>query len=69
MEKPLTIVVDEFEDALIDLVNNSGIQAFILRPIFERVLATIKQVEKNQLNFDKKMYGEFLVSKEEHDDD
>lgn len=60
MEKPLTLLAVDFENDLIDLINNSGLPAFIIKPMFEKMLVSIKQAERKQLEVDRESYNKSL---------
>lgn len=69
MDKPLTIVAYDFENTLIDTVNNAGLPAFIIKPILERVLQYVKQAEQRQLKSDMEAYKQSIESNEGENDD
>lgn len=58
MEKPITIMKNEFDEALVKLVNESGLPAFILKPSVERMLQLLEQLEARQIEQDKKAWEE-----------
>lgn len=69
MDKPLTIVAYDFENTLIDTVNNAGLPAFIIKPILERVLQYVKQAEQRQLKSDMEAYKQSIENNEGENDD
>lgn len=58
--KPITIIREEFIIDLKNLINDSGLPAFILEPILKDTYNRIKIVEQQQLENDKKRYQEML---------
>lgn len=69
MDKPLTLVAYDFENSLIDTINNSGLPAFIIRPMLERILTSVKQAEQRQLKVDMEAYEQSLKKEEGECDD
>lgn len=62
MNKPTSIVREEFKNNLVNLINDSGLQMFIIEPILQSVLAEVRAVANAQLEMDKKRYEESLAS-------
>lgn len=60
MNKPITIVREEFIEGLTNLINNSGLPAFILEPVLRDTYNKVKAAERQQLENDKKRYQEML---------
>lgn len=60
MEKPLSILRDDFIKNLADVINKSSLPAFIITPVLQTFLEEIKQIEKKQLNEDKIKYANYL---------
>lgn len=55
-EKPATLLQREFEEKIVEAVNNSNLPAFVLVPILEGALAEVKRVEEQQYEADKAAY-------------
>lgn len=53
MNKPITIAREEFLNGLINLVNNAGLPAFIMREAMGNVYTELQRLEKEQLERDK----------------
>ena len=53
MIKPSTILRQEFIDAEVKLINESGLPAFVLIDILERTVAELRQLEVQQYEADK----------------
>ena len=62
MNKPITVVREETKRGLIDLINNSGLPAFVVEPIIEDILIEIKNVAKKQYEYDLEQYNSYLQS-------
>lgn len=58
--KPITIIYEDFKNALKDLINNSGLPPFILEPILRDTYNKVKMAEQQQLENDRKNYQEFI---------
>lgn len=55
--KPLSLVVEEFEIALSDLVNNSGLSIIITEPIVAELHRQMVAVRRNQLESDRTQWN------------
>ena len=53
MEKPITVARNEFGEALVSLVNNSGLPAFVMRQVLAQMDSALVQLEQAQLEQDK----------------
>ena len=53
MEKPITVARNEFSEALVSLVNNSGLPAFVMRQVLAQMDSALAQLEQVQLEQDK----------------
>ena len=62
MNKPVSIVREEFKSDLIKLINNSGLQLFIVEPILQEIFLEVRNVAKTQYELDKKRYEESLIA-------
>lgn len=56
MDKPVTIVLHEFKDKIVQTINESGLPAFIIAPVLQQALAEIERIEEQQYIADKKAY-------------
>lgn len=52
MEKPITIRKSDFEAALIELVNSSGLPAFVIRTALSQLDTALAALEQQQLEAD-----------------
>lgn len=54
--KPISIAREEFINELANLINESGLPAFIISPILKDVLAEVQNAERVQLEQDRAFY-------------
>jgi hypothetical protein len=66
MEKPVSIKVQELKEELVDLINDSGLPAFIVEPIVKDIYEQIIQAKNQEYTKDKENYENSL--KEEKKD-
>lgn len=64
MNKPITLKYEELKHGLADLINNSGLPAFVVESILKEFLLETKDVAKKQYELDKVKYEESLKTKE-----
>ena len=53
MNKPITVARQEFTENLVNLVNNSGLPAFVMRSALSQIDTALAQLEAQQLAQDK----------------
>lgn len=63
MERPLSVAREEFVDALVELINNSGLPMFVVLDVLKGAEIEVKNAAQAQYEKDKKAYEE---SKEEN---
>ena len=56
MNKPITIMYEDFKQELANLINNSGLPAFMIEPVLQNYLNETKIAVKRQYESDKKQY-------------
>ena len=61
MDKPITVVYEEFKQELTNLINNSGLPAFLVEPVLQNYLNETKLVAEKQYQLDKSQYEKFLA--------
>ena len=64
MNKPITMVYEEFKQQLADLINNSGLPVFVIEPILQSYLSEVRTLVKRQYEYDKAQYEEALLALE-----
>lgn len=67
MNKPFSIIYEEFRQELMNLINNSKLPPFIIESVLQNYLNEVHSFAKNQYNLDKKRYEESLSVKVEDD--
>lgn len=65
IEKPIILKLKELEEEIIKLINSSEIPAFILKPMFEKLLNQLQIIEQEELESETKKYNEQLQKKGE----
>lgn len=65
MDKPITIVREDFIKSLAKLINESGLPPFVITPILEKFLENVRIAEANQLRSDKEKYKNEISSNNE----
>ena len=68
MNKPISIVREEFKQNMIELVNNSNLPMFVIEPIMNEILVEVRAVAKTQFELDKKRYEESLIADANNED-
>lgn len=63
MNKPSTVVRQEYIEKQIELINSSGLPAFVLIDILEDTLQELRILAKDQYKKDKAAWEEFLKEK------
>ena len=64
MNKPTTIVYEEFKQDLANLINNSGLPAFVVEPVLQNFLNETRMIMQRQYQLDKAEYEKSLENKE-----
>lgn len=63
--KPITLIRQEFVDALVEEINNCQLPMFAIEPILQDLLDQVRSAAQKQYEADKKQYEEQL--KEVHE--
>ena len=63
MEKPM--LIEETKNAMVGIINNSKLPAFILENIIKDIYMEINQMAIQQLNLDKQKYEEEISKNKE----
>lgn len=61
MNKPSTIIYEEFKQNLASLINNSGLPAFIIEPVLQSYLNETRAIMQRQYQADKAEYEKSLA--------
>ena len=62
LTKPASIVYEEFRQELVNMVNNSGLPAFIIELVLRDLYEAVKDAANNQYKSDKAMFEEQLAN-------
>lgn len=69
MNKPITVIYEDFKQELANLINNSGLPAFMIEPVLQNYLNETKVVMQKQYESDKAKYEEYLKSNHDKEKD
>ena len=64
MDKPLTVLREEFIDSLVKLVNESGLPMFAVESVLRELCAETKAAAARQYEMDKAKYDENIKENE-----
>lgn len=68
MEKPISVIYEEFKQDLASLINNSGLPAFVVEPVLQDYLSEIKAIKERQYQVEKAQYEESLKKETEQEE-
>lgn len=60
VEKPVTIIIDEFENGIIEKINESHLPYIVIESVMEKILNSVKAAAIKQLQADKDNYNKAL---------
>lgn len=60
MNKPIIILREEFINKLAADIKESGLPAFIVRPIIEDILTQVREAERNEFQFASDAYSKAM---------
>ncbi len=63
--KPISVVRQEFIDQLVNDVNNCGLPLFVVEPILQDILYSVKAAVKQQYETEKAQYEQQLQKQNE----
>ena len=69
MEKPISVIYEEFKEELANLINGSGLPAFMVEPVLQDYLSEIKMIKERQYQIEKARYEESLKTQVEQQDE
>lgn len=67
MNKPTTVLRQEYIQSQIELINNSGLPAFVLVDIVEETLQELRRLAAEQYRKDKEAWEKFQKSETEQE--
>ena len=62
MNKPITLIYEEFRRNLTDLINKSGLPAFIIENVLASYIREVNISAKKQYEADKSVYEHYITS-------
>lgn len=65
IQKPISIVREEFISQLIEIINQVHLPAFIIEAVLKDLYLESKSMAKRQLEMDKEMYNQALQANKE----
>lgn len=68
MDKPFSMIYEEFKQNLADIINNAGMPPAIIETVLQNCLCEINTVVKAQYARDKAQYENSLLEKEKKDE-
>ena len=60
MNKPITVIYEDFKQELADLINNCELPFFVIENVLQNYLAEAKFIAKKQYEIDKTRYEKSL---------
>ncbi len=63
MNKPFSIICEEFKQELASLINNCGLPPYMIAVILQNYLYEVNEIAKNQYHSDKAQYEKTLKEK------
>lgn len=69
MEKPTSIVYQEFRDNLVRLINTSGLPAFIIESVLKETLDEVIKIKQTQFEKDMIAWNESLREEQHETED
>ena len=61
-QKPMTVAKEDFVNNLANLINNSGLPAFVIEPVMKDMYFEVRDVAKKQYQQDNEQYQSSLAS-------
>lgn len=69
MDKPFSLMYEEFKQTLTNVINNSGLPASVMEPVLQNYLYELNSIAKNQYYSDKIRYEQSLKESNEKVDE
>lgn len=69
MDKPFSIIYEEFKRGLTNLINESGLSPFIVESVLQNYLYEVSNLAKNQYQIDRIRYEKSLLEKKDDEDE
>ena len=68
MNKPFSVVCEEFKQELANLINNSGLPICVIELVLQNCLNEVSNITKNQYKNDKTQYEMSLLEEDNKDE-
>ena len=68
MNKPFSMICEEFKQELANLINNSSLPIYVIELILQNCLNEVDNVAKNQYQIDKTQYEKSLLEEKSKDE-
>lgn len=68
MNKPFSMVCEEFKQEMVNLINNSGLPLPVIELVLQNYLYETSNIVKNQYRADKAQYEQSLLEKEKNEE-
>lgn len=65
VNKPMSVMRQEFVEQLVDSVNNCGLPLFVVEPILQDILNAVKAAAQEQYKTEKMQYEQQLAKQNE----
>lgn len=65
MDKPITMLINDYKKNLTDLINNSELPAWLIVLLTDPILDQVKTLANNQAENDRKTYEFSLITEEQ----
>ena len=69
MNKPFSLIYEDFKQEMAELINNSGLPFCVVENVLQNYLIEVKNMVKKQYQFDKLQYEESLEKENEKEKD
>lgn len=63
MDKPLSLIVQEAEQGIVEIINKSQLPAYVLKKMLQEIYAEVERIESEEI----KKYNEEQEAKKESD--
>lgn len=64
MDKPFSVLYEEFRQGLASLINNSSLPSFVVESVLQNYLNEVHEIAKNQYQVDKARYEKEIEENE-----
>lgn len=68
IQKPISMVKQEFSEKIVDMINNSGLPIFLIEYILKDIMNGVHAASVRQLETDTRIYQEQLEKSKNHTD-